>query len=714
MLTKNLKGKIPDRFLEILEKNIKELNPVQEKAVKAGLLDLESSFVIASPTASGKTLLSELMMIKAILEKKCKAIYIVPLKALANEKYNSFKKKYEPLGIKVAISTGDMDSSDSWLANYDLIILTSEKTDSLLRHKTLWMANVGVAVIDECHLINDPGRGPTLEVTITKLMRINPKILLLFLSATIKNSFDLANWINAKLVKSDYRPVKLHEGVSNGEHVEFLEKEGFELKGKDTQENILAADTVKMKKQALIFASTRRNAESIAEKTGVPVSKLLSGDELTELQKISLKAEKALASPTKQCKRLAKCIRTGTAFHHAGLIQKQRTLVEDAFKQGFIKIIASTPTLAAGINLPAYRCIIRDAKRYYSGYGFTYIPVLEYEQMRGRAGRPKFDKEGESILIAQNERQADELFEKFILGDTEEIYSKLASEPILRMHTLALIATGLVKTKKDIFEFFSSTFYGHQFPDEYTIEERLGNILKELIDWRFILPLGKEIRPTMIGKRVSELYIDPETAHNFLFSIDNYKTNEFGLLHLISSARELFPQLRVYQRESEKFESMLSENEQNILQPIPEEWDVDFETFMNAFKTALLFQDWISEEGEDILNIKFKVTPGELYSKLKICDWLLYACNELAMLAGRKESLSPIRKLRLRMKYGVREELLPLVKLKGIGRVRSRQLVRNGIRSISILKKTPPPVLEKLLGKKTAKDVLEQVGIKTE
>ena len=177
MQVSKLKGKIPEKFLKIIEGRIKTLNPVQEDAINAGLLDLKESFVISAPTASGKTLISELMMVKAILEKGCKAIYIVPLKALANEKYNSFKRKYGDLGIKVGISTGDLDSSDSWLADYDLIIMTSEKADSLLRHKSYWMANVGIAVIDECHLINDPGRGPTLEITITKLTKHKPQPL---------------------------------------------------------------------------------------------------------------------------------------------------------------------------------------------------------------------------------------------------------------------------------------------------------------------------------------------------------------------------------------------------------------------------------------------------------------------------------------------------------------------------------------------------------
>ncbi|MEM2874300.1 MAG: DEAD/DEAH box helicase, partial [Candidatus Nanoarchaeia archaeon] len=228
-MTNTVELGLPKQFADILWRDITLLNPVQLAAIKAGLLELKDSFVISSPTASGKTLIAELFMIKAILEKRCKAIYVVPLRALANEKYLQFKEKYSGLGIKVAISTGDFDSVDMWLADYNLIILTSEKVDSLLRHKAPFLQQVGVAVIDECHLITDVSRGPTLEIAITRLRKLNPKMLFLLLSATIANANELAGWLNAKVIKSDFRPVKLHEGVYYENKVWFEEKPHLEI-----------------------------------------------------------------------------------------------------------------------------------------------------------------------------------------------------------------------------------------------------------------------------------------------------------------------------------------------------------------------------------------------------------------------------------------------------------------------------------------------------
>ena len=316
-----------------------------------------------------------------------KAIYIVPLRALAYEKYRVFSK-YKNLGMKVALSVGDYDSKDIWLANQDLIIVTVEKLDSLLRHNPDWIRGVGLIIADEIHLLNDEGRGPTLEVVLTKLKR-ETKAQILGLSATINNAGDIAEWLNAELVRSDYRPVKLYEGVYDSEKVKFLEKKDMYIGNRENGEILLAEQTVAKGKQALIFLSSRRNAEKTAEETGRFVKKFLTENERRELNEIAEKILSVPSHPTRQCERLASCVRNGTAFHHAGLQHGQRVLVEDSFRKNLIKIIAATPTLAAGVNLPAWRVLIRDAKRYYPGYGSVYIPVLEYQQMAGRAGRPK-------------------------------------------------------------------------------------------------------------------------------------------------------------------------------------------------------------------------------------------------------------------------------------------------------------------------------------
>ena len=203
--------KIPKEIYTVLKEEIDELRPCQEKAVKAGLLE-RKNLLVCTPTASGKTLVGELAAAKSIMEGHGKAIYIVPLKALASEKYNEFKKKYGKL-FRIALSIGDLDKSDHYLGRYDMIITTSEKLDSLIRHHTPWINNVGAVIVDEVHLMNDPGRGPTLEILITILKQLLDKMQLIALSATIGNPKELSTWLDAKLIIDRWRPVKLKKGI---------------------------------------------------------------------------------------------------------------------------------------------------------------------------------------------------------------------------------------------------------------------------------------------------------------------------------------------------------------------------------------------------------------------------------------------------------------------------------------------------------------------
>jgi helicase len=215
-----LKNKIPEKLSTALsEAGITELRPAQSKSIEAGLLD-GKSILVCTPTASGKTLIAELAAISSILNNKGKAVYIVPLKALATEKFNDFKKRYGSF-VKIALSIGDFDTSDPYLSDYDLILLSNEKLDSLIRHHAPWIKDISTVIIDEIHTMNDPSRGPTLEILITLLRKMLPEVQILGLSATIGNPEELASWLNAELVLDNWRPVKLHQGVYRDGEIHF-------------------------------------------------------------------------------------------------------------------------------------------------------------------------------------------------------------------------------------------------------------------------------------------------------------------------------------------------------------------------------------------------------------------------------------------------------------------------------------------------------------
>lgn len=693
--------------------NFEKLNPVQNLAIKKGLLE-EKNLVIFAPTASGKTFCAELAAIKVILERKEKVVYMVPLVALANEKFHDFKRKYEKLGIRVAISVGDLDSADPWLENYNLIVVSNEKLDSLVRHGADWIRDIGLIVCDETHLLNDPSRGPTLEITLTRLKKIVPKSQILALSATIKNAKQLAEWLNADTIISEWRPVKLYQGVSFDSKIKLIEKKGYDLNPEFPLEAAIIENTIKLKKQALFFVATRRNAESLAEKLGKAIKLHISRTDKNFLNKLATEAENVLEVPTRQCQKLARCIKNGSAFHHAGLLHKQKSLIEENFRSGLIKAIAATPTLAYGINLPAFRVVMRDLKRYYPGIGSVFLPVLEVQQMLGRCGRPEYDKFGEGILLARTEEEADELVDHYIFGEPEDIRSKLALEPVLRMHTLALIASNFCKSEKTLLDFFSKTFYAYQYGDMEQIEDKIMDILDSLERWKFISKRKGKLVATRIGKRISELYLDPLTAYYFIGclgrAVRKHIFNPFSFLQVVSKTIEMRPLPSVQAKELPKLNEIIAERETMFLQKIPSEWDLEFDDFLESVKTALVFENWIDEASEDQILTRFRVAPGELRNRLHIADWLVYSLQELSLLLGYTTILKDIKKLRVRLQYGVKEELIPLVRLKQIGRVRSRKLFNSKLKRVSDLREIPLESLSAIIGPKIAHSIKEQLG----
>lgn len=472
----------------------------------------------------------------------------------------------------------------------------------------------------------------------------------------------------------------------------------------------IALDTIKIGKQAIVFVNSKRSAEKTAE----DISKKIKNVSRKEL---SDKVLAVLSSPTKQCERLAKCMDKGIAFHHSGLVGKQRELIEQNFKNGSVKIICATPTLACGIDMPAFRTIIRDLKRY-SKHGMVWIPVLEYMQQAGRAGRPRYDKEGQAILIASDESQKDEFVDRYIYGEPENIYSKLAVEPVLRTYVLSLISSGFVRNERELLDFFSKTFWAHQYGDIRELNRKIVRVIEMLEDFEFIkradfTSADEQVRitATLMGKRIAELYLDPLTAHNFIEALKKAtsKHSAISFLHLVCNSIEMTPLLKIKAKEYEEINGVFLKQENLMLVKEPSMYDSEYDYYMNAFKTALMLNSWIDEVSEEELMQKYDVRPGELHVKLEIANWLLYSCQEISRIAKFQGLITELTKLRIRVNYGVKEELLILLKLRNIGRVRARKLYINKIKTISDVRSADIGLLSRILGLKIAQDVKDQV-----
>ena len=476
----------------------------------------------------------------------------------------------------------------------------------------------------------------------------------------------------------------------------------------------IAIHTLEDNKQLLIFNNSKNSSEATAERVALAIENVADKE---YLEGLSAKIMKVLSTPTKQCRRLAKCIEKGVAFHHSGLVGKQRTLIEKGFKEGYIKIISSTPTLAAGLDLPAYKVLVKDYKRY-SPRGFNDIPVLEYHQMAGRAGRPGFEDHGKSVVYIKDESELDRVVNKYINGRPEEIISKLAVEPTLKMYLLSLISMDVINTREEIESFFANTLYGHQYQDSEGLNRTLFRIIDILKDYSFVIQEDQFYMATSMGRKVSHLYLNPDTANYFLTYFDELKSrfvrenvskhDLYALIQFICSTMEMRPLFRVNKKEEEEYMQRMEDYADDLIEEY-DPFEIDYLSFAQTLKTADILYDWIMEAPEDYIVEKYSITPGELNYKNEVIDWLLYCLEEFSLLKKQYYLKNYFNKLRIRFRNGVKKELISLVSLKGIGRARARKLYNSDIKTHSDIRVCDFSTLSRLLGDKLAISLKEQV-----
>jgi helicase len=673
---------LPESAIEFLKsEGLTKLYPPQADSVKAGLLK-GKSVLVSAPTASGKTLIATLAMISFLSKNKGKVIYLSPLRALAAEKFLEFKKLEKiAIGnkIKVGISTGDFENIEKKLEKNNILILTNEKMDSVIRKGAEWIDEIGLVISDEVHLIGDDSRGPTLEMVLTQLKRLQHKPQILGLSATITNSDELANWLGCKLVENQWRPVPLSEGVYDGGVVTMSDGETFEVDNTIRGTPIdLGVQCVQEGGQSLIFAETRTRSKSLATKAMDVIEQLLEKKELEELEKISKKILTGNEN-TDLVKTLAILIKKGVAFHHAGLNQTCRQIIETEFRKGKIKLLSSTPTLAAGVNLPARRVVISNISRYNAKVGANRpISILEYKQLCGRAGRPQYDKYGESIVVGKG--NGEEIIEHYIKGEPEPIESKITEDKSLRTHILTVIVTNPGIKKDEILDFFLQTLGGLQ-SRKSSIKFAIDIALRFLSSEFLIVKKGERYAATEFGKKTSMLYIDPLTATHFRDSIENVskkKKHTFGFLHVITNSEEFFPKFSLRNKDFEAASLMIENHTSELLEPISE---------YDCTRSLLAIQSWITESSETSLSDGLGIESGDMHRMVENANWLTYCLREIAKHVERADLLEELENLRI--VYGIREELLELVKVKGIGRVRARVLFKHKIKTLDDLAKIP-------------------------
>jgi helicase len=706
---------VPPWFADHLrEEGIESLYPPQAEAVEAGVADGES-LVASVPTASGKTLIAQLAMLSAV-SRGGKALYIVPLRALASEKREEFAA-FEEYGVSIGVSTGNYEDDGEWLAEKDIIVATSEKVDSLVRNGAPWIGDLDCVVSDEVHLVDDPNRGPTLEVTLAKLRRVNPNLQVVALSATVGNAEVMAEWLDAALVDSEWRPIDLRKGVHYGQALHFDDGSQQELRVKSSEKptEAIVRDTLSDGGSTLVFVNSRRNAEGAAKRLANTTTGWLDDEEKARLAEIA--EEIRGVSDTETSDDLADCVEKGAAFHHAGCASEHRSLVEDAFRERLIKVVSATPTLAAGVNTPSRRVVVRDWRRY-SGEagGMQPLSVLEVHQMMGRAGRPGRDPYGEALLLANSHDELDELFERYVWADPEAVESKLAREPSMRTHLLATVASGFADSREALLEFLDQTLYATQYRQGSDGTDNLERVVDSTLEYLrandFIEDDGERIQATNLGHTVSRLYLDPMSAAEIIDGLEAASNpTALGLFHLVSRTPDMY-ELYLRSGDREEYTMLAYERESEFCGDLPSEFEEErFDDWLSALKTARMLEDWAGEVDEDEITERYGVGPGDIRGKVDTAEWLLGAAESLASELDLA-TVPAVREARKRVQHGVGEELIDLAGVRGVGRKRARRLFDAGIETRADLREAEKSVvLGALRGReKTAENVLEAAG----
>jgi helicase len=678
---------------EIIVKGLRErgytnFTPPQLEALKTGFLKGEN-LVVCAPTASGKTLIGEIALVSAVL-RGLKGIYTSPLKALAYEKFEEFSF-WSRYGVKVGVSMGDYEVTEDEikrLSNYDIIVTTYERLDSILRRRPFWVKSVGVIVIDELHMLGDESRGHIVEMIATRAKLLGIQVV--GLSATIGNAEEIAKWLGAKLVKSSWRPVKLYEvpsyRASDGKYIMFLPQE-LGLGSSTAVVNDITKYWIDMALRdgfnVLEFKYSRRGVEELAEQYSLYVCSKLSEDDKALLKK--LLSEMRLELPDFEYEKLEHLVKCGVAFHHAGLSPEARRFIEKAFRDRYIKYLAATPTLAMGVNLPA-RVVIINAY-YYSGGGREKISVLEYKQLSGRAGRPQYDPYG-IVIVVKDARSLKEA-EYYMKSPPEPITSTLLSEAALRRHVLAVIASQEANKLSDIVKFFSSTFAAMKM-GEKVLEKKITQVLNLLEELNMVKSRAfnemKVFTSTRLGIATTMLYIDPLTTALVVEGLRRVqKASELYYLALIGMSPD-FADVNigrgVRRAQEELVESysasgLLPDNELEYIFSDPK---VDW---VRGAVIGMVLRDWIDEVPERRILESYGIEAGDLRVIKETGEWLTYAAAVIAQTLSMQDHASTLFKLLERVKHGVKEDALELVKIRYVGRVRARIMISHGIKSVS-------------------------------
>jgi helicase len=715
----------PAELVAAWERDLEDLTSVQEAAVEAGILEGRKNLLVVAPTSSGKTLVGEMAAAQIAMIGQKHVFVAVPMKSLAEEQFLRFQERYRDL-MNVVISTGDRLEYDEDIrqGHFDLAVLTFEKLAMLVVQSGNLLSRCGCVVIDEGQMIGDEHRGTGLEVLITQILLAPGSPRLVVLSASLDDLNELDAWLRAKAIIQAERPVPLHHAVCSAESGQALMvwangfREEVQMTGPTGDIDALAArlalDNAAIGRQVIVFRASIPKTISLAR---VVATQRRAIGVRPELNQRLLELE-----DPDTVKELADLMACGVAFHNADLSAAERRLVEDAFRLGDVRILVSTTTLAMGVNMPADIVIVADTERWeLIGGNWTPVPlpVADYRNAAGRAGRLKIRAEGTAILIVRDDTQRLQALRSYVLGEVEPVESQIPKSPLHDV-VLRLLAGRVAKTEAGLVDFISATFGYRTYYDRHggpdAVRKAVGEAVYAGVESGLVTQKDDELLPTPVARTLAGAGIGLTTAVVIKGLVDRLLIDEVSDADIVyevslcpESGNRPFAPRRLHACRWDFSDH--PRDSDGLLQKATDAAVLrDFEVQATEQAACLLY--WMAGEPTRELHRHFSMTRERLREMGGNAAWLIQTLASAAKVAGvPAERVRGIRQMALRAQYGVPSELAALAAMRpaSVSREDLMQLRKNGIVAPDDLLDADPDLLQPALSPRVAHSFKETI-----
>lgn len=715
----------------------KGLNPLQLEAVNRHGLIEGNSVVVVAPTSAGKTFIGEIGAAKAIVEGR-KAVFLLPYKALVNEKFDQFSVLYgTKVGMRVIRCSGDYtDQVGSFIkGKYDLALLTYETFLQLIVGNPFVLGDLGLIVIDEAQFITDPTRGINVELLLTFVLAakekgISPQIIAL--SAVIGDANNFHQWLASELLFHTERPVPLIEGVIDRDGIyQFTDesgKEGLEqlLRRSDIQirrEKPSAQDVIvplvrklmSQNEKVIIFRNSRGPAQGCANYLSQDLGLPPVSDALSRMPR----GDESSASIA-----LRQCLQGGTAFHNSNLTREHRIVVEQAFRDpsGPLRILAATTTVAAGINTPASTVIL--AENEFLGEDGRPFTVAEYKNMAGRAGRLGFNEKGKSIIYAETPTERAVLFNKYVRGTLERLESSFDPTHIETWLVRLLAQVGRIP-RSNVCTLLFNTYAGYleirrdaQWRDR--MQRQLDDLVGRMIKLDLIDGEGDNISLSLLGRACGRSSLSFNSAMRLIEIMRSVPQNLISAPSLMGLMQGLpaeemgyTPLIKRGTSESIRVNQASRRFGTDVVRTL-QKYALDQMEFYGRCKRASVLFDWISGVSLERIEAEFSTTPyfgrieyGDIRRFADLTRFHLQsASNILAVLLLDKHPQTELDTLLKQLEVGLPSKAIALLDIPiPLTRAEYLNLAEGGLLSLQQILAAPHELLIKSLGSQRTEEL---------